>query len=68
MASVSSLPATPEGIVFVSIVVPAYLPSVPERHLKASQIALRKPQTTALSSDNCLSLLFNTVLALISLL
>lgn len=43
--------------------VPAYLPSVPERHLNASQVALRKPQTTALSNTNCLSLLSNTLLA-----
>lgn len=43
--------------------VPAYLLSVPERHLNASQVALRKPQTAALSNTNCLSLLSNTLLA-----
>lgn len=67
MATVSSLPATPKGIVIVSIVV-VYLASVPERHLKASQVDLRKPQTTALSNTNCLLLSSNTLLAQISLL
>lgn len=48
---------------FHCCLLPAYLLSVPERHLKASQVALRKPQTTALSSFNCLSFLSNTLLA-----
>lgn len=65
MASVSSPPAAPKGNVIDPIVVRYLLTCClsPERHLKASRVALRKPQTGALSNAYYLFFLSNTPLA-----